>query len=234
MNYTKYTFDCIPSTQDFLREKRALGENAVAVARKQSGGKGTKGRSFESREGGLWLSILLFDEGVPAQDGFLMMARSAVAVCKTLEGYGLQPKIKWANDVLVGGKKICGVLTENVCRGNFIVSTLFGIGLNVNNSLGEDLQDIATTLREQTGVEYDLQEVEERLLAHFFAPLTFSEYVERLAFLGEEIAFCVGDDEFTATLVGVSERGELLLEQDGQRIKYAYGEISLKKGRKKA
>ena len=212
MKYTKYRFDCIPSTQDFLREKRALGENAVAVARKQSGGKGTKGRSFESREGGLWLSILLFDEGVPAQDGFLMMARSAVAVCKTLEDYGLQPKIKWANDVLVAGKKICGVLTENVCRGNFI----------------------ATTLHKETGVEYDLQEVEERLLSHFFAPFAFSEYAERLAFLGEEIAFCVGEEEFAATLVGVNERGELLLEKDGRAARYAYGEISLKKGREKA
>ncbi len=234
MNYTKYRFDCIPSTQDFLREKRTMGENAVAVARSQSGGKGTKGRSFESREGGLWLSILLFDEGVPAQDGFLMMARSAVAVCKTLESYGFEPKIKWANDVLIGGKKICGVLTENVCRGNFIASTLYGIGLNINNPLGEDLQDIATSLHEQTGAEYDLQEVEERLLAHFFAPFAFAEYVERLAFLGQEVVFCVGEEEFAATLVGVTERGELLLEKDGQEKRYAYGEISLAKGRKKA
>ncbi len=233
MNYKKYCFDCIPSTQDFLREKRAKGENAVAVAKSQSGGKGTKGRSFESNEGGLWLSILLFHEGALAQDGFLMMARSAVAVCKTLESYGLQPKIKWANDVLVAGKKICGVLTENVCQGNLIASTLFGIGLNINNTLGKELQNIATTLREQTGKEYDLQEVEERLLAYFFAPFAFSEYAERLAFLGQEIAFCVGDNTFTATLLGVSERGELLLEVDGQRTKYAYGEISLSKGRER-
>lgn len=233
MNYIKYRFDCIPSTQDFLREKRALGENAVAVARVQSGGKGTKGRSFESREGGLWLSVLLFHENVAAKDGFLMMARSAVAVCKTLESYGLQPKIKWANDVLVGGKKICGVLTENVCLGNTIASTLFGIGLNINNTLGEDLQEIATTLREQTGVEHDLKEAEERLLAYFFAPFTFAEYAERLAFLGQKVVFCVGEEEFTATLVGVNERGELLLEQDGQEKRYAYGEISLSKGRKR-
>lgn len=233
MNYKKYQFDCIPSTQDFLREKRALGENAVAVAKSQSGGKGTKGRSFESNEGGLWLSILLFHEGALARDGFLMMARSAVAVCKTLESYGLQPKIKWANDVLVAGKKICGVLTENVCQGNFIASTLFGIGLNINNTLGKELQNIATTLREQTGKEYDLQEVEERLLAYFFAPFAFSEYAERLAFLGQEIAFCVGDNTFTATLLGVSERGELLLEKDGRAARYAYGEISLSKGRER-
>lgn len=231
MNYRKYQFDCIPSTQDFLREKRALGENAVAVARAQCGGKGTKGRSFESAEGGLWLSILLFHKDLPAEQGFLMMARSAVAVCKTLEEYGLQPKIKWANDVLVGGKKICGVLTENVCKGSFITSTLFGIGLNVNNTLGKDLQEIATTMHAHTGAGYDLQEVEERLLAYFFAPFSFAEYQERLAFLGHEIAFCAGDSTFTATLVGVSERGELLLKKDGQAAKYAYGEISLKKGR---
>ena len=231
MNYKTYRFESIPSTQDFLREKRDLRENAVAVARSQSGGKGTKGRSFESKEGGLWLSVLLFHEGVAAQDGFLMMARSAVAVCKTLESYGLQPQIKWANDVLVGGKKICGVLTENVCKGSFIDSTLFGIGLNINNTLGDELQEIATTMRAQTGVEYDLQEVEERLLGYFFAPFVFAEYAERLAFLAEEVLFCVGEETLSATLVGVSERGELLLEKDGQKQRYAYGEISLAKGR---
>jgi biotin-(acetyl-CoA carboxylase) ligase len=86
-------------------------------------------------------------------------------------------------------------------------------------------------LRAQTGKEHDLQEVEERLLAHFFADFSFQEYAKRLAFLGQEIAFCVGDNTFTATLLGVSERGELLLSVDGQKVKYAYGEISLTKGR---
>lgn len=230
MNYQEYRFDVIPSTQDFLREKRGDGQNAVAVARMQSGGKGTKGRSFESAAGGLWLSILLFHENVPAKDGFLMMARSAVAVCKTLESYGLCPKIKWANDVLLNGKKVCGVLTENVCAGGKILSTIFGIGLNVNNPLSEELGEIATNMAEATGCKQNLQEVEKRLLKNFFAPFSFAEYASRLAYVGERVEFVASDRTFTATLVGVSPQGELILkEEGGEAMRYAYGEIAFSK-----
>lgn len=229
MNYEKYHFDTLPSTQDFLREKRAQRKNALAVADVQTGGKGTKGRSFESGRGGLWISLLEFHENIFAKDAFLMMARSAVAVCKTIEEYGLCPKIKWANDVLLRGKKVCGVLTENVFKGDKIDSTLFGIGLNVNNGLSEELQSIATTLSAEAGKELDLVDVEARLLRHFSAPFTFAEYASRLAYQNEAVDFTVDGRVFTATIAGVTDRGELLLEENGQTTRYAYGEIAIRK-----
>lgn len=230
MNYEEYRFEVLPSTQDFLREKRCGGKNALAVAKAQSGGKGTKGRSFECNDGGLWLSYLSFDERISACDAFLMVVRSAVAVCKTLEEYGLSPKIKWANDVLLGGKKVCGVLTESVLSGQTISSVLFGIGLNVNNVLSAELSKIATTMSAFTGKKYDLNEVERRLLAHFFAPFSFDEYRARLAYLGEKVTFVYGEQIFSATVAGVTERGELLLTRGGKTSAYAYGEISFYKG----
>ncbi len=231
MKYIEYRFDAIASTQDFLREKRKEGKNAVAIAKIQTGGKGTKGRSFECAEGGLWLSILLFHENLAAKDAFLMMARSAVAVSKTLEDYGLTPKIKWANDVLLDGKKVCGILTENVFKGGMVESTVFGIGLNVNNTLGETLADIATTMSESCKKPISLAEVENCLLSHFFAPFTFTEYAQRLAYLGEEILFETSDRIFSATLSGVTDRGELILTENGERRTYAYGEISWSKAK---
>ena len=227
MKYAEYRFESIPSTQDFLREKQSECKDLLAVAKRQTRGKGTKNRSFECTDGGLWLSLLKFHENAPAKDAFLMMARAAVAVCKTLEEYGLSPKIKWANDVLLGGKKVCGILTENRLRGDAIVSTLWGVGLNVNNALSDDLSPIATTMRSVVKKELNLREIESRLLAYFYGAFDFAEYAARLAYVGEEVRFTAQGEPFFARLKGVTERGELLLETDGKEQRFAYGEIAL-------
>ena len=232
MKYKEYRFETLPSTQVFLREKLHEGEDLLAVAREQTQGRGTKNRSFDCGQGGLWFSLLRFHENTPARDAFLMMARAAVAVCKTLEEYGLAPKIKWVNDVLVDGKKICGILTENRLQGNKIVSTLWGVGLNVNNVLLPELTAIATTMEAALGRTIDLQTVEESLLAHFYGEFAFAEYAARLAYLGEAVQFTMDGEPFEAVLNGVNDRGELLLAVGGEEKRYAYGEITLRyKGR---
>ncbi len=83
-------YGCISSTQEYAEKMKPYG-------------KGTKGRSFSSEKGGVYLSVLRFYENLPAKDAFLIMAGTCAAVCKTLESGGLQPKIKWPNDVFVGG-----------------------------------------------------------------------------------------------------------------------------------
>ena len=227
MNYEEYRFKTLPSTQDFLREKQGDGRDMLAVAERQTQGKGTKNRSFECSDGGLWISLLKFHQGAPAKDTFLMMAHAAVAVCKTLEFYGLQPRIKWANDVLINGKKVCGILTENRLRGDEIVSTLWGVGLNVNNPLSDALSPIATTMKTELKTAVDLAELEARLLAYFYGEFDFAQYAERLAYVGEEVEFTAQGAPFSAVLKGVTERGELLLEKDGVEKRCAYGEITL-------
>ena len=232
MKYEIYRFETLPSTQEFLRKKQGEGRDMLAVAARQTQGKGTKNRSFECAEGGLWFSLLRFHENALAADAFLMMAKAAVAVAKTLEEYGLVPKIKWANDVLVGGKKICGILTENRLCARSLVSTLWGIGLNVNNPLPNELVPIATGLSKELGRECALSAVEEKLLSHLDGEFCFSEYVERLAYLGEEVPFEMQGQTFTARLEGVTERGELVLSKGGVSARYAYGEITVLKNKK--
>jgi BirA family biotin operon repressor/biotin-[acetyl-CoA-carboxylase] ligase len=232
LKYIEYRFETLPSTQVFLREKLSEGRDMLAVATEQTQGMGTKNRSFDSGKGGLWFSLLRFHENAPARDAFLMMARAAVAVCKTLEEYGLSPKIKWANDVLLDGKKVCGILTENRLQGDKIVTTLWGVGLNVNNLLSPELTSIATTMETVLGRAVDLRTVEEKLLAHFYGSFAFAEYSARLAYLGETVQFTVDGEPFEAVLEGVNERGELLLSVSGEVKRYAYGEITLRyKGR---
>ena len=92
----------INSTNEFLKTYTGTGD-AAAVAVRQTGGKGTKGRKFVSEKGGLYLSVMRRYDCFPAEEAFKIMVSSCVAVCKTLEILGLNPIIKWANDVFVNG-----------------------------------------------------------------------------------------------------------------------------------
>ena len=112
------------STNEYL--KRLNGEeDTIVTALRQTAGKGTKGRSFSSADGGLYLSVMRFYENFSAANAFEIMINSCVAVCKTVEDFGITPVIRWANDVLVNGRKICGTLIESpqpifASRGVFI------------------------------------------------------------------------------------------------------------------
>ena len=123
-------FSCLPSTNDYAKSKREEGRDLIVTASCQSGGRGTKGRAFSSNEGGVYLSKLTFYENMAAKNAFKIMANAAVAVCETLRFYGLQPVIKWVNDIYCGGKKVCGILCESfVARGRRFIAV--GIGINL-------------------------------------------------------------------------------------------------------
>lgn len=221
-------FDEIGSTSDYAKELIAKNENVVVIATKQTGGKGTKGRSFSSNEGGVYLTKLCFYDNFFAKDAFLVMARTAVAVCKTLEDFDLKPKIKWANDVFVANKKICGILIENIFSGNKISSSLIGVGLNVNNDLPEELNEIATTMRLQKREIVDFQAVESKLLGYLNEKFSMDEYIKRVGYLNEEVTLFSGEEELTATLLRVEKDGGLVVKTvDGERKVFS-GEISIR------
>ena len=117
-------FDSLDSTQDYAKEKRADGVDLVVTAVSQTGGKGTKGRSFSSQTGGVYLSKLTFYEDLAVKNAFKIMIGAAVAVCETLRFYGLKPLIKWPNDIWVNDKKICGILIENAFSGDSVFNAV--------------------------------------------------------------------------------------------------------------
>ena len=157
-------FEEIASTNEYAKSQRCQGENLIVTAKRQFGGKGTKGRSFSSNEGGVYLSKLTFYEDFKACEAFKIMTNAAVAVCKTLQYFGLNPKIKWVNDVYVNDKKICGILIENVFSGDKISSSVVGVGLNVYNELPQELVAIATTMEKESGKRFLVEEVKEKLI----------------------------------------------------------------------
>lgn len=212
----------------FLREKtQDKKRNIIITAKRQTLGRGTKGRSFSSQKGGVYLTYLRYFQGFEAKRAFEIMASAAVAVCKTLESFGLSPVIKWANDVHVNGKKISGILTENSFGGNQVQNSIVGIGLNVNNELEKELHAIATTMREAMGKKVDLRKVIKRLMDNLQSPFFMDEYLSRLGYMGRRVELVFGDERVPATLLSVDTEGVLTAEVGGEERRFSAAEISV-------
>ena len=232
MNGKKVTkrihFDSLSSTQDYAKEKRADGVDLVVTAAYQTGGKGTKGRSFSSQTGGVYLSKLTFYEDLAVKNAFTIMISAAVAVCETLRAYGLKPLIKWPNDIWVNDKKICGILIENVLSGDKVRSSVVGIGVNVCNQLPDDLKDVATTMSLAMGNAPAVEEVTERLIAELHKDRTIDEYRAYVGYLGRTAILILGDERIPGRLISVEEDGALLVEMDGKTRRLTAVEVSVR------
>ena len=224
----RIAFEEIDSTNNCAKSLRSEGVDLIITAKRQTGGRGTKGRSFLSEEGGVYLSTLRFYEDFLAKDAFKIMSGAAVAVCETLRFYGLKPVIKWANDVYVNGKKICGILIENTLSGNRIASSVVGVGLNVNNLLSDELKDIATSMALEGGKTFSVETVTEKLIEELFKERTIEDYRAYLGFMGERITLILGDERIPATLLSVDEEGRLLAEIDGEKRIFSSAEVSVR------
>jgi len=146
-------FKSLPSTNLFAKKlvKDGVKEGAIVVSDFQVSGRGRKNRNWFSPEGGLWFSVVLYPHIPPERSMLLTMASSVAIVQGIKETTGLHPVIKWPNDLLINGKKVCGILTELDAEMDCINYTIIGIGINVNNKLSEDLQEKATSLVQETG-----------------------------------------------------------------------------------
>ncbi len=216
------------STNEYAKALRGLGENLLVVAGRQTGGKGTKGRSFCSKQGGVYLSLLTFYQDFPALNAFQIMQGAAAAVCETLAFFGLKPKIKWPNDVYVGEKKICGILIENALKEKYIGSSVVGIGLNVFNELPDELLDIATTIFQETGKKIAVERVIEVLVRFLEEKNVHEKYARYLGWLGEEVILVIGDTQKRAKILSVDETGGLWVEMDGEKKRFVAAEVSLR------
>ncbi|GEL07422.1 biotin--[acetyl-CoA-carboxylase] ligase [Salisediminibacterium halotolerans] len=132
-------------------------ERGIVIADEQTNGKGRLGRSFSSQKGeGIWVSIVM-RPNIPVHQMPQLTLVTATAVCKAVrEQTGIELTIKWPNDLLLNGKKCCGILTEVQSDPDQVKSMIVGIGLNVNNNdFPEWLFDKATSLSMETGERFD-------------------------------------------------------------------------------
>ncbi len=148
-------------------------EGTVVVAEEQIKGKGRLGgRNWVSPKGGkgIWMSIILKPNMLPSEVAKLTLIGGAAAVNKALEEMGIISYIKWPNDIVIQGKKVCGILTEMSCELNIINYVIMGIGINVNllkEDFSQELVDKATSLKEITGRDLDRKRLLASVLNHF-------------------------------------------------------------------
>jgi BirA family biotin operon repressor/biotin-[acetyl-CoA-carboxylase] ligase len=163
-------FDCLDSTNSHAAAlaNDPANDGLVVVAREQTAGRGQHGRSWQCPAGaGVLLSVLLFPPPVLRRPAVLT-AWAAVSVCETIRQVcDLQARVKWPNDVLIRGRKVCGILIETrMAEGHFAV--VAGIGLNVNQgaeAFGAPELSNGTSLALSSGKSQDCADVTRRLIA---------------------------------------------------------------------
>lgn len=210
---------------------------AVFIADGQTSGRGRRGRSFDSESGaGLYISILFKPCGA-ARDAVKITLRAAVSLCRALRSAcGLSAEIKWVNDLLVGGKKLAGILTEGEIDSNGNLEyAVCGIGVNLNSrKFPPELSDIVTTVEDNTGKRPDREELTEALLSEFFGDADDFEIIEEYrrlsAVVGRrvEVRKLTGET-FYARALEITDGGELVVErEDGSLESLISAEVSLK------
>lgn len=177
-----YFFDQTDSTNRVTRELAAEGKPAGTVVRAacQSAGRGQHGRTFSSPVGGLYFSLLLEPDLPP--DTLPLITLATGLACRTVlhRQYGLHPLIKWPNDLYLEGKKVAGILCENLFYprvGKPSAKVIIGVGLNANTTATDydvEIQPIITTLFDHLQRSIDLDELCARLIE------SITTHVERL------------------------------------------------------
>jgi len=236
----------VDSTNNVLRELAAKNapEGTVSIAGMQTGGKGRLGRSFFSpQDSGLYMSILLRPE-MSALDAVRITTAAAVAVAETVEAIsGKAAAIKWVNDVRIGGKKICGILTEASfsLENGGLEYAVVGIGVNAYEPEGgfpEEIKDIAGAVF--TEHKEDLRcRLAGGIITRFmelYRVLSSEDmlkaYRSRLEWKGEQIKVIRGTEEYECTLIDVDDAYALKVRlDDGSEQLISSGEITIRRNK---
>ena len=228
------------STNALLKASVDLPHGSVVIARRQTGGRGRLGRQFASPEGGLYLSLLL-KARVPVEQQLHLTAMAAVAVRRGIEiSCGIAPEIKWLNDLLVGGKKLCGILAE-LCFMGETPAVILGVGINCNTRREDfppELQDTACSLRQILGHEIDPNELAAAVIRELrqMDRVLFSqkeaylkEYAAACVTLGKSVRVLDPKGDYEALAVGIDPQGGLIVNlPDGSEKVISTGEVSIR------
>jgi BirA family transcriptional regulator, biotin operon repressor / biotin---[acetyl-CoA-carboxylase] ligase len=232
-------FDSIPSTMNeaFRLGSEGAPDGTVIIAETQTKGRGRMGRGWASpKNKGIYFSVILRPKCAPSQAARMTLV-SAVAVSEAVERVtGIRPLIKWPNDLLLGGRKLCGILTEMRAETDRVEFMVAGIGINVNNGPHQLLPE-AISLKQVLGRQVPrvalfqeiLKSLEERYLQvqqDGFKD-AFAAWRARSATLGQEVRFLERDHMVKAEALDIDEDGALLVRlSDGRMVKRVAGDIA--------
>lgn len=220
-------FKTVDSTNNFAKSLAQLGavHGTTVISEVQTHGKGRMGRSFYAPLGmGIYMSVVLRPE-LSVEHSLLITSCAAVAVAEAIEKVaGIDCKIKWVNDIYVGNKKLCGILTEasvNVEQGG-LEYAIVGIGVNVQNvTFPKNIADIATSIRMETDKPVSRSVLAAEILNCFEERLAtirdksfIEEYRSRSNLIGKRIEVTHNEVSELMDCIGVDEIGRLLVRTD--------------------
>ncbi len=234
----------VGSTNEWAKELALLGaaEGTVTIAETQTAGHGRLGREWFSPEGGLWFSVV-FRPQLRASEAVGLVFVAGLAVAEVLrEKYGLQVETKWPNDVLVKGRKICGILTETNTTEETVNFSVVGIGVNgnfdVEKAFPEELRRAATSLEKEIGKRVNLEQLFRSLLEKLeslydlfieegLAPV-LEKWKRHACFIGCQVEVTDGNEKWVGLALDVSGDGSLIVRlKDGEVKQFFAGDVSV-------
>lgn len=225
----------VDSTNTFLTnlsKNSSLVEGTLVLAHEQSQGRGQQGNKWQSEAGkSLTMSLLLFPK-IDIAHQFLFNKCVSLSICKALEHFDIHASIKWPNDIFINNKKVAGILIENSIQKNTISKSIVGIGMNVNNEALDF--SFATSLKMQKSSDFDVnqllailcQELEKHYLLlksdRTSINESYNNYLFRVNLLS---SFLIGGMAIQGIVKEVDDMGRLVLEIDGRKQRYLWGEL---------
>lgn len=251
-----YAYEEISSTNTEAKRLAEQGaeHGSVVTAEVQTAGRGRHGRSWVSPKGeGIWFSLLLKPD-IRTDNASMLTLVAAMAVVKAIgRTTGLQPQIKWPNDIVLSGKKVCGILTEMSAQIDHVNYMVVGIGINVKTrefpkeiartassleaelerrgAFAEDGTPARTTVSGPQLLEAVLEEFE-----HYYGlymetmdmSRIMEEYNSFLANKDRQVRVLDPNGDYEGKALGINHRGELLVEHQGQIVCVNSGEVSVR------
>lgn len=237
-------FDTIDSTNTKAQELAEKGypSGTLVVADKQESGKGRRGRSWVSPSGtGIFMTLMIKPDINPNNASMLTLV-AAIAVAKAITSVtGEEALIKWPNDIVVNGKKVCGILTEMNAQFDYINHIVVGIGINVHNeSFPEEISQMASSLMIEAGgkrfhraqiiaetMSYFEQYYDTFLKTQDLSALV-REYDELLVNRNKSVRVLDPKEPFDGKAMGITPKGELIVETWESRKLVSSGEVSVR------
>ena len=236
MNFNILRFDTIDSTNTEAANQARQGadEGVCIIAREQTAGRGRHGRNWVSeKDSGLYFSVVLRPK-LETRFLPLITLMTGIAVYDTLKEFGLKPDIKWVNDVLIGEKKICGILAETVetARG---FAVIVGIGINLtNNNFPDEIAETATSIQAVLSAPGavaagDLEATLTKYISYWYAVLERKKGPKKLVeewqrrssyFSGKNVRVTLANEIFEGVTDGIGENGAL-------RVKRSDGSVTI-------
>ncbi len=219
-----YCYQEVNSTNEIAKSKSAASpEGTVVLAETQTAGRGRLARPWDSPQGGIWMSIILKPR-IPMAQAYRINMAVSVALARAISGlYGLEAKIKWPNDLLIGERKLCGILMEISAEVDQLDYAVVGIGINTNLDVSVFPDKWrATSISDELGsdvsrtdlIQRILQELEETYIKMGSEEI-YEEWCRRSATLGKYVRITSSLGDMEGEAVAMSRDGALCLKTEG-------------------